>query len=422
MLKHKHRAYITNIISSSNNNKLFWRYIKAKQQDNTGITTLKGPDGEAITESLDKANILNEHFKTTFTTEKFDNFPSKPNSPYPSTPHFEITTQGVYNIPIECNPNKSPGPEKLHPYALKATAAEISPMLTHVFQQSLRCGRLPTQWKHAYVTPFYKKGDKTDPKNYRPISLTSVICKTMEHIIVSQLMNYLESNNILTENQFGFREHHSCESQLLVTVNDIAKAINNKLQVDLAVLDFSKAFDKVAHAPLLHKLEYYGVRGTMLEWFGSFLHSRTQQVVVEGHYSTPCDITSGVPQGSVLGPALFLIYINDITTNIHSELRLFADNILIYRPILSSSDQTSLQEDLTTLTKWANEWQMDFNVSKCNILQVNTHHTAKNLNGVPLKLVENIKYLGIYLNNKLSWHDHIDYICNKANRLLGFLR
>ena len=266
---------------------------------------------------------------------------------------------------------------------------------------------------------FIKKETNKIQKNYRPISLTSVICKTTEHIIVSQLMKHLESTNILTENQSGFREHRSCESQLLVTVNDIAKAINNKLQVDLAVLDFSKAFDKVAHARLLNKLEYYGVRGSLLEWFESFLPNRTQQVVIEGHHSISCDITSGVPLGSVLGPALFLIYINDIITNIHSELRLFADDILIYRPIYSQSDQKILQDDLTTLIKWANEWQMDFNVSKCNILQVTTRHTTKKftyqMNGVPLKSVEKIKYLGVYLNNKLSWHNHIDYICNKAN-------
>ena len=193
----------------------------------------------------------------------------------------------MYSILNECNSNESPGPNKLHPYALKATTAEISPMLTYIFQQSLCCGRLPTQWKHAYVIPKL-------PSNIVNFS------NLQEHIIVSQLMNYPESNNILTENQFGFREHHSCESQLLVTVSDIAKAINNKLQVDLAVLDFSKAFDKVAHARLLHKLEHYGLRGTLLEWFGSFLHNRTQQVVIEGHYLTPCDITSGVPQGSLL--------------------------------------------------------------------------------------------------------------------------
>ena len=164
MLKHKHRAYVTNIISSSNDNKLFWRYIKAKQQDTTGITTLKGPDGEAVTESIDKANILNEHFKSTFTTEQFDKFPSKSDSPYLSMPHFEITTQGVYNILNECNSNKSPGPDKLHPYALKATAVEISPMLTHIFQQSLSYGRLPTQWNMHMSLQFIKKETNQIPK------------------------------------------------------------------------------------------------------------------------------------------------------------------------------------------------------------------------------------------------------------------
>ena len=164
-------------------------------------------------------------------------------------------------------------------------------------------------------------------------------------------MKHLEETNILIENQFGFREHHSCESQLLVTVDDIAKAINNKAQVDAAVLDFSKAFDKVAHSRLILKLKYYGVRGNLLNWFESF-YNRTQQVVIEGSYSSSCKITSGVPQGSVLGPALFL-YINDIACKIHSELHLFADDILIYRPSYSHNDHNLLQDDLNTLTEWA---------------------------------------------------------------------
>ena len=166
---------------------------------------------------------------------------------------FQITTQGVYNILQNLNSYKSSGPDNVHPYALKATSMEISPMLTHLFQQSLNSGILPAQWKHAHITPIHKKGDRTNPKNYCPISLTSVICKTMEHVIVSQLTKHLEINKILTKNQFGFREHHSCESQLFVTVDDIARAINNRLQVDVAVLDFSKAFDKVAHSRLVHK-------------------------------------------------------------------------------------------------------------------------------------------------------------------------
>ena len=178
--------------------------------------------------------------------------------------------------------------------------------------------------------PFFKKGAKTDPTNYRPVSLTSVVCKSMEHILASQIMQHLSIHNILSDSQFGFRLKHSCESQLLVTVNDIARAINNNMQVDAAILDFSKAFDKVAHKHLIYKLDYYGIRGNLLNWLTSFLQNRSQEVVVEGINSTSCNVTSGVPQGSVLGPVLFLMYINDIGLNIHSEIRLFADDILLY--------------------------------------------------------------------------------------------
>ena len=144
-------------------------------------------------------------------------------------------------------------------------------MLTHLFQLSLRTGILPSVWKQAFVTPIYKAGDKTDPKNYRPISLTSIICKTMEHIICSHLMHHLDSHNILLDTQFGFRSHHSCESQLLLTIDDLARGINNRQQIDIGILDFSKAFDKVPHLRLLHKLEHYGVVGNTLTWLTAFL-------------------------------------------------------------------------------------------------------------------------------------------------------
>ena len=413
--------------SSQNNKKQLWHYIKSHRQDNTGISILKASGYDhAITDPKEKADIFNKHFNSIFSEEGHEPIPCKAPSLYPPIHNFEITPEGVYNLLSTCKPHKSPGPDCIHPYALKATAMEITPILTHIFQQSLDSGTVPTQWKHAFVSPVFKKGNKTDPTNYRPISLTSVVCKIMEHILSSQIMKHLEDNNILSENQFGFRSNHSCESQLFITINDITKALNDKLQVDAAILDFSKAFDKVAHSRLLYKLDYYGIRGNLLNWFDSFLSGRSQQVVVEGTKSETCTVTSGVPQGSVLGPILFLIYINDITINVHSEIRLFADDILLYRTINSSNDHIVMQNDLNTLTKWANDWKMLFNTSKCNIIQFTTSHNKSKftytMNNTPLTTVEEHDYLGIRLHHHMSWKPHIDRICNKANKLLGFLR
>ena len=194
----------------------------------------------------------------------------------------------------------------------------------------------------------------------------------------------------------------------------------------MGILDFSKAFDKVPHRRLAVKLNYYGIRGNLLTWIESFLQNRSQLVVVDGHYSSPITVSSGVLQGTVLGPTLFLLYINDIDTNIQSQIRLFADDCLIYRPINSGDDHGKLQEDFTSLTRWATTWQMEFNVTKCNILQLSKKHNNSQftyiMNGVPLTTVEEHHYLGILLNDKLSWCSHIDQTCNKANRLLGFLK
>ena len=182
----------------------------------------------------------------------------------------------------------------------------------------------------------------------------------MEHILVSHIMQHLEEHNI--PSQFGFRTKHSCESQLLIVTDDFAKALNNKLQIDIAILDLSKAFDKVPHMRLLSKLDHYGIRGHLLTWLQSFLNDRSQQVVVDGCFSSPCKVSAGVPQGSVLGPTLFLLYINDISEGIHSQIKLFADDCLVYRNVQTSTDQQILQQDLNTLIKWADKWQMKFNI------------------------------------------------------------
>ena len=429
MMRQQHNQYLSNISNpESGNNKMkrFWHYIKSKRQDNIEIGALKDQAENIITDPLEKAEILNNQFKSVFTSEDTSCIPDRGNSPYPPIPDIHITLNGVRNLLAECDTTKSPGPDNIHAAFLKQVASEIAPLLTHLFNQSLRIGTVPDSWKQANVTPIYKKGDKTDPRNYRPVSLTSLVCKTLEHILVSQIMKHLESNNILTDVQYGFRSKRSCEAQLFLAVDDFARAVDNKVQVNVAILDFAKAFDKVAHARLAHKLNFYGIRGELLQWLQSFLTNRTQRVIIDGRQSSPCSVTSGVPQGSVLGPVLFLIYINDIVTNIHSQLRLFADDCLVYRPIYSPEDHKILQSDLDTLSTWADIWQMEFNVSKCCIMQIFTLHSASEFSytmyKIPLEVVERHHYLGVLLDNKLSWTPHINSVCNKANRLLGFLR
>ena len=200
----------------------------------------------------------------------------------------------------------------------------------------------------------HKKGSRFKPENYRPVSLTVVISKMLEHIIVSQIMDHLDSQNILHENQHGFRAKRSCESQLLMTTDDISKSMNSGNQADMAILDFSKAFDKVSHERLSQKLKYYGIDGNTRTGINSFLTDRKQQVVVDNATSDIAWVTSGVPQRTVLGQTLFLIYINDIADNITSNIRLFADDCVLTRTINSTSDNITLQEDLNKLVHWSN--------------------------------------------------------------------
>ena len=215
-------------------------------------------------------------------------------------------------------------------------------------------GAVPSDWTKALVTAIHKKDSKSNPANYRPLSLTSLCCKVMEHIILSHIAKLLAANNILINQQHGFRQRFSCETQLISAVNDWAKCINSRSQTDVILLDFSKAFDSVPHQCLLLKLDYYGICGKTAAWIKAFLSS--QVVSVNGSHSSSRPVPSGVPQGSVLGPVLFLLYINDITEHIQSTMRLFADDSIIYREIKNICDHALLQQDLISLCEWAETW------------------------------------------------------------------
>ena len=202
------------------------------------------------------------------------------------------------------------------------------------------------------------------------ICVKSLTSKVFEHILLSHTSKHLSNKNILIDNQHGFRQKLSCETQLIEAVNDWAYNINSKYQADVLLLDFSKAFDRVDHTKLLYKLDFYGIRGRTLQWIKGFLIGRTQVVSVNGSQSSSTEVLSGVPQGSVLGPVLFLLYVNDIGEGISSTFRLFADDCVLYRCIKSKQDQIILQEDLQNMKQWAESWKMKFNVPKCSHLTV----------------------------------------------------
>ena len=192
----------------------------------------------------------------------------------------------------------------------------------------------------------------------------------MEHIIHSTVMKHLDMYDILIDAQHGFRKSRSCESQLIMTVQDLANSLNRNEQVDGILLDFSKAFDKVPNQRLLEKLSYYGVRGNLHNWIKDFLTNQKQEVVLEGKHSSRSEVTSGVPQGTVLGPLLFLIFINDLTKNTSSNVRLFVAGCLLYRTINCEADAKTLQKDLDTMQQWEAEWLMEFNPNKCEVITI----------------------------------------------------
>ena len=427
-VKKQHDLYVNNLVGDIKANpRDFYRYINSQKKDTQGIPPLKRRNGSGLAESeLEQAEEFNGQFTDVFNKSEHTQVPL-PNRSAPFLKEIHVSAEGVTKLLKGLNPSKALGPDELHPRVLKELASELGPMFAHLFQQSVDTGEIPKEWSLANICPLYKKGDRSLACNYRPVSLTCVPCKLLEHIVCSNIMAHLDEHKLLSDRQHAFRKKHSCETQLITVIDDWAKILDKGGQVDTFILDFEKAFDTPPHELLKCKLYGYGIGGKTLKWIDSFLCDRQQRVMVNGVKSDWAPVLSGVPQGTVLGPLLFSLYINDITEDIDSELRLFADDCVCYREIKNTEDTVKLQEDIDRLGCWARSWGMRFQPVKCNIMQITRKRIKKinasySLEGTVLENVEKIKYLGVTITNDLKWNTHVSNICTKANRTLGFLR
>jgi len=328
------------------------------------------------------------------------------------------------------NTHKSPGLDCIHPFVVKSCAEVFAQVLSVIYTQSFHSGKIRKLWKQAQITPIFKKGCRSIVGNYRPISLTAVPCKIMERIIRDVMMNHLFNGNLIAPEQHGFVLNKSTVTNLLETVDRISEGIDNGWSVLVVFLDFAKAFDKVCHAPLCAKIAAYGFDECMVNWIRDFLSDRKQPVAIGQHVADWRDVTSGVPQGSVLGPLLFVIYINDMPDEVNHIIKMFADDSKLIATIRSATDLEVLRQDLDALSDWSTAWSMFFNVEKCKVMEFNKSGHSK-LSGTELRMGESRsvlnftsseKDLGVALSSNLKFSSHIRAQANKAVAILGQLR
>jgi len=411
-----------------NNQKKFFGYMRSKQTVKDNLTALRKANGELTTTDLETAELLSAYFKEVYTVEDMTNLPMVTEKDLKwSDADLAFGETEVMEKLQKLKTDKSPGPDDIHPLLLKECASVLAEPLSLIFQQSFDTGILPTDWKTANIVPIFKKGNRTDKSNYRPVSLTSVPSKIMESIIKEKFMKFLESNNLLCRSQHGFRSGRSCLTNLLETLENWTKALDEGYGLDVVFLDYKKAFDSVPHRRLIDKLRSFGVNGKLLKWLDSFLTSRTMKVGLRGAFSQLLDVLSGVPQGSVLGPLLFLLYVNELPDWIKSELKMFADDTKVWHRIKKDTDSIALQDDLDRLQSWSDTWQLKFNAEKCKVMHMGHYFATKYYMGEgsirkELESVQQERDLGVITTSDLKSSSQCLKSAATARKVIGMVR
>ena len=417
------KSYEERVMKSSNKN-MFHSYVKKKLKSPNYLPPLLKPDGSLILDPLDKANTLNSFFASIFTVSNPSTLPSLPQwtTNFTNMPPFIITDEDINNAIHGLKSSVSRTPDDIPCLFFKKVTTSITKPLKIIFNHSLECGKIPNIWRKSLVKPIHKKGRRSCPEHYRGVCLTSGPCRVMEKIVHKKTTHHLISQNLISNSQHGFLSRRSTLTQQVLFFNQLTKFQSTKQNCHAIYLDFTKAFDKIPHHKLLHILSHFKIDAKLIKWIKDFLSNRSQQTVVEGIYSNSCPVTSGVPQGSVLGPLLFLLYLESLITILLQKypktyIFAFADDIK-----LLSTDPQELHAALVTFEEWCKNWNL-------NVQPLKSEHISFNFSGTiivnpvftiksnQIPQVETVRDLGLTLSSNLKWAPYISKITSKANIL-----
>ena len=420
------------------NPKYFYSYAKQFSKQKSTVGPLLNDQNELESDPKKMADIIQRQYSAVF---------SDPNSTLKEMldlhlslesiiSEIEITESAIIKAIDEIGIDSACGEDDIPAIILKNCKKTLSYPILKLWQDSFDTGYIPTKYKTQIITPVHKKDSKAEPANYRPIALTSHIIKIFERVVRNQLVSHLEDNALICDNQHGFRKNRSCLTQLIPHINTILLNALKGEDTDVIYLDFAKAFDKVDHEILLKKLHAYGVRGKLLLWLTCYLTNRQQSVVINGEHSYSAEVKSGVPQGTVLGPILFIIYLNDMQNCIkNSVISSFADDTRLKRAINNTKDKDLLQNDLTASINWSVSNNMLLHQKKFELLChstsrqnylkylpfYNEYSEYQTADGTIISPQQTVKDLGVTISSDLSWSKHISNVTETARKTSSWI-
>jgi hypothetical protein len=443
-------SYYRTKFNSFNSSQDMWKFLKTtlgqESKANEENITLKTPSHHGdtkITNCVLVANAFNNYFSTVGENlaSKLDLAPgynsSDIESPYPDLSSIDdefcftlLSAEQVFIQLTSLNIKKATGLDLIPAWLLKQCSNTLANPITQIFNASLKAGIVPAAFKQAKVKPLFKKGDRQSVNYYRPISILPVISIILEKLVNEQIICYLENKNCLNPAQFGFRRNKSTKDAILEFTNNSLKAMSKGMSILGIFIDFSKAFDTINHNILLNKLKHIGFSDSTLKWFQNYFTDRSQKVILNNHLSSSCKLSVGVPQGSILGPTMFLIYINDLCQCLKLlKPILYADDTNLFHESKNlTADVSKINEDLTALDQWCKHNRLTINLEKTTYIiiknQQNSFQMPPNLikiNNVTLKGTDEIKFLGVIIDKHLSFKSHISYIEKNIRPYIGLL-